>query len=371
MLTSYLSCDRDKKVNHEVHETQNQIVVEEKANVINSTAKPQEYIVQEKPAVTDDKKVTEDLNYWMSNNKAKRSLQLYEELFKEYYAIQNPPQSECKHDNFILMKAVGGETGFGVFIHVLASKAMRAFSHGKGVLISEFIFSSNGWHSIFLPVSTCQFLLDSEGSFANVDNYGFEFPEKYYNALKEMDHELPLLWLHGFFVSYFFRPVPAIKKQLEELKEKLKWEHPVVGIHVRRTDKVGHEAKYHSVEEYMSRVKAYFLLHYTHLQPEKRTVLFISDDQGVIGEARGRFGKESQSSDKYNIIDSGNSRIAGRDPASRRNHESTVGIVLDILLLAESNFVVGTFSSQVSRLAYELMQVKNFFWSFICNYINV
>jgi len=146
----------------------------------------------------------------------------------------------------------------------------------------------------------------------------------------------------------------------EETKKKIRFAHPVVGIHVRRTDKVGHEARHHEVHEYMSRARAYYLLHYTHLKPEKRRVLFISDDSAVIQEANSLFGLNQNVSEKYDIIDSGNYKTAGVTASARRNLQSTIGIVIDILLLSETNFVVGTFSSQISRIAYELQQIHSF-----------
>lgn len=45
------------------------------------------------------------------------------------------------------------------------------------------------------------------------------------------------------------------------LKEKVKnyqFESPVVGVHVRRTDKVGSEAEFHSLDEYMDHVDLWF-----------------------------------------------------------------------------------------------------------------
>jgi len=68
----------------------------------------------------------------------------------------------------------------------------------------------------------------------------------------------------------------------------------------------------------------------------------------------------SSESDKYDIIDSGNWKTAGNLPVARRNFASTAGVVLDVLLLSETNFVIGTFSSQISRLSYELLQLNTF-----------
>lgn len=45
--------------------------------------------------------------------------------------------------------------------------------------------------------------------------------------------------------------------------------------------------------------------------------------------------------------------------ASRYSDESLRGIVLDIILLARSDHLVCTFSSQVCRVAYEIMQTMH------------
>ena len=41
---------------------------------------------------------------------------------------------------------------------------------------------------------------------------------------------------------------------LEDMEKSLGFTKPIVGIHVRRTDKVGTEAAFHPVEEYMKYV---------------------------------------------------------------------------------------------------------------------
>lgn len=43
---------------------------------------------------------------------------------------------------------------------------------------------------------------------------------------------------------------------------------------------------------------------------------------------------------------------------TRWSQQGLAGIVNDLLLLSSTNFLVGTFSSHVSRLAYELAQVR-------------
>ena len=61
----------------------------------------------------------------------------------------------------------------------------------------------------------------------------------------------------------------------------MKFESPVVGIHVRRTDKVGTEAAFHPVEEYMKHVEEWFEKHELNHEPGPRRVFVASDDPKV------------------------------------------------------------------------------------------
>lgn len=45
---------------------------------------------------------------------------------------------------------------------------------------------------------------------------------------------------------------------LKATEETQKFQHPMVGIHIRRTDKVGTEAAFHGVPEYMKYVEEYY-----------------------------------------------------------------------------------------------------------------
>lgn len=61
-------------------------------------------------------------------------------------------------------------------------------------------------------------------------------------------------------------------------------------IHVRRTDKVGTEAAFHGVEEYMRHVDNWFSLQERIPgQIDKRRVYLASDDPNVLPEARQKF----------------------------------------------------------------------------------
>jgi glycoprotein 6-alpha-L-fucosyltransferase len=76
---------------------------------------------------------------------------------------------------------------------------------------------------------------------------------------------------------------------LDKTVSSMKFEGPVVGIHVRRTDKVGTEAAFHPVEEYMKYVEEWYDKYELNHEPGPRRVFVASDDpkvskRGVTGD---------------------------------------------------------------------------------------
>uniref|UniRef100_A0A0L8FPF9 GT23 domain-containing protein n=2 Tax=Octopus bimaculoides TaxID=37653 RepID=A0A0L8FPF9_OCTBM len=100
-------------------------------------------------------------------------------------------------------------------------------------------------------------------------------------------HGDPAVWWIGQFVRYLVRPQPALEKDINDTKKRLGFQNPIVGVHVRRTDKVGTEAAYHSLEEYMAHVEDY----YRQLEMSKghsietKKVYLASDDPNVLADA--------------------------------------------------------------------------------------
>jgi hypothetical protein len=66
----------------------------------------------------------------------------------------------------------------------------------------------------------------------------------------EKFHDDPRLWYYSQFAYYTFRLTEKWEKYYDEKKTELGWARPIVGIHIRRTDKIGTEAKFHSVRSY-------------------------------------------------------------------------------------------------------------------------
>ncbi len=120
---------------------------------------------------------------------------------------------------------------------------------------------------------------------------------------------------------------------------------------MRRTDKIGTEASFHSLDEYMRGVKEFYdMYQMAKNEPVKRRVYLATDDPSVIEEAKTNY-------PIYEFIyDESHSKLAALD--FRYSTESAEAVISDLHFLAHSDFLVCTFSSRICRLAYELMQTR-------------
>ena len=76
-------------------------------------------------------------------------------------------------------------------------------------------------------------------------------------------HGDPIVWWVSQFLKYLLRPQPETSHMLAEAEKELGFSKPIVGIHVRRTDKVGTEAAFHSVDVWNLLVPVNFCASYT------------------------------------------------------------------------------------------------------------
>lgn len=59
-------------------------------------------------------------------------------------------------------------------------------------------------------------------------------------------------------------------------------------VHVRRTDKVGTEAAFHPIEEYMVHVEERFELLARRMRVDKKRVYLATDDPSLLQEAKSK-----------------------------------------------------------------------------------
>ncbi|XP_034945504.1 alpha-(1,6)-fucosyltransferase isoform X2 [Chelonus insularis] len=294
----------------------------------------------------------------------KEAKELSELVQKRFWHLQNP--SDCNSAQKLLCNLNKG-CGFGCQIHHLTYCFLVAYGTQRTLILKSkgWRYQKDGWESVFKPLSeTC--LSPSGVSHSNwpgdpskqvvslpiVDNVypkpQFQPPGVPADLAPRIQklHGHPIVWWVGQVLKFLMRPQDNMNRVINYSKEKLGFEKPIVGVHVRRTDKVGTEAAFHDIDEYMVKVNQYY--DQLETEPPVRRVFIASDDPKVILAARKRYSR-------YEII--GDPAVAETASVSKRYSDSSLhGIIVDIVLLSLSDHLVCTFSSQVCRVAYELMQ---------------
>ena len=78
-------------------------------------------------------------------------------------------------------------------------------------------------------------------------------------------HGNPIVWWVSEFLRYMLRPQSKTEELLKAAENGRDPTVPMVGMHVRRTDKVGTEAAFHGVDEYMKYVSIRQYLYFIQL----------------------------------------------------------------------------------------------------------
>ena len=168
----------------------------------------------------------------------------------------------------------------------------------------------------------------------------------------------PFIWLMGQVVKYLLRPSDRMSDYISELKVRINFKHPIVGIHVRRTDKIGTEAQFHSIDEYMYFVDDFY--NRLDLERERNSIkgkserrVYLATDEPDVWRT------EIMPYKQKGYIFAGDSKLSqSANPSQRSSFDSLHAIVVDLMLLSQTDHIVCTFSSQVCRRAFELMQTR-------------
>ncbi|CAH1803122.1 unnamed protein product [Owenia fusiformis] len=151
-------------------------------------------------------------------------------------------------------------------------------------------------------------------------------------------HKQPELWVVSQLVKYLYELNSNFKKRLQKTKEWIGYKHPIVGVHIRRGDKI-REAPPVPTHTYMEHVARYY--EHTPNAEHESLVYLASDDANVYNET----------TNEYKAY-----RFVYIDPSTTGRKLDRA--VADLFLLADSDFFVGTFSSSFGRLIHELRQQK-------------
>ena len=81
------------------------------------------------------------------------------------------------------------------------------------------------------------------------DFYPLKIPKQISTELQTLSDEPYILFI-GNVYRYLTRIKEKIQKRIDEFKKQIKFNYPIVGLHIRRTDKIL-GAQYHNIDEYM------------------------------------------------------------------------------------------------------------------------
>ncbi|XP_058790161.1 alpha-(1,6)-fucosyltransferase isoform X2 [Phymastichus coffea] len=297
----------------------------------------------------------------------KEAINLSNLVQQRFRYLQNP--LDC-HSSKKLVCNINKGCGFGCQVHHLVYCFIVAYGTERTLILKSkgWRYQKEGWESVFKPLSdTCIFANgdtqinwpgDSSKQVISLPIVDNVYPKPIYqppsipaDIAKRLTkiHGYPLVWWVGQVLKYTMRPNENTRLLLKNKKKAMNFSNPIVGVHIRRTDKVGTEAAFHDIDEYMLKVEQYY--DSLKVKPNKKKIFLASDDPKVILAVKRRYSE-------YEII--ADIDIAQTASVSQRySNLSLKGIIIDIHFLSLCDFLVCTFSSQVCRVAYELMQTHH------------
>ncbi|XP_054709402.1 alpha-(1,6)-fucosyltransferase-like [Uloborus diversus] len=256
--------------------------------------------------------------------------------------LQNP--KDCSKAP-VLICNLTNPYGFASGVHDVLWCFVKAYKEQRRLVLitAHWHYAPGGWTTLFQPLSdTCSdeniTAPDKNSQWPGDNNNRARWllrtlPKDLGPRILRL-HENPLAWWYGQFLKYLMRPNHQLNNALNRVFQDLNFTKGVLGIHVRRTDKVGTEAIEHHLVEYMKHVEEHF--QGTELLSEQsveRRVYIATDDPRVIQECSAEVASKLE---------------------TRYSNSSLWSLVIDILALSKSDFIVCTLSSGICRLAYEL-----------------
>lgn len=347
---------------------------------LNSTQK--DFVYEIRQSILHDLSLVKERDeVWRSNQR--RDLQL--KVQSVITRLQNPVSCESAPK---LVCSLNKGCGFGCQIHHLVYCFVVALAENRTLILNAKNWryadreqkrsKTAGWNAVFQPLSqncleegtgkrsswlkgheSAQILelpiIDSMRP--RPDFLPLAIPAQIATQLQHV-HGSPIAWFLGQITRHCMRLSEDMEQFIADGKYKVNFRTPIVGIHVRRTDKVGSEAAFHSLSEYMLLVQTYYQdLEAENLRTGKKDVVeklvyLATDDPGI-------WTKEVPAWEQKGFAFLGDAEVANSAGiGTRYGIDSLRNVILDIWLLSQCDHLVCTFSSQVCRVAYELMQTR-------------
>ncbi|CAH8536087.1 unnamed protein product [Schistosoma rodhaini] len=315
---------------------------------------------------------------------------LAQRLQKKIQEQQNP--SDCKMAKYVTFD-ITNMCGFGCLMHQIMFCLQLAFENERVLVVKNYrsrdIFHE--WlHQNTLPLSEKCSHEDTNGRSDNIEcpyNINDLVAHNWLPHVLPIDmneellrlHEAPYVWFAGQLAAYILRPKPKFSELINATLKSFKASgDPVVGVHIRRTDKIILEAKFHNLSEYMKQVDKFFdRQNANHLVMLKRHDLNGEKLGSISEESIGRKNALRAKRSVYLATDDPNvftqfsynhpnhilygspGRSHSADMEFRMTYNSMNNAIVDVIALSMTDFLVCTFSSNICRLAYELMQTRH------------
>ncbi|XP_078481468.1 alpha-(1,6)-fucosyltransferase-like isoform X2 [Ciona intestinalis] len=292
----------------------------------------------------------------------------------ELWRLQNP--LKCNQTAPQLFTKLSG-CGLGCEVHNIFTKFLVALGQERTLFYDskKISYTMNGFETGFLPPSeNCQKrrltekwkqLIDDEISQNEScvyikDSYDYKsiykpqaVPSNLLPVIEKF-HSHPFLWFAGQVVWYITRPNIMMKNRLTIMEEKVNFELPVVGIHVRRSDKLNSEGEgtlfFQPLSAYMKpAIDWYDRYEMRQIDVKVKKRIYLATDDQTVWE-------ETKSFPEFEFFGNKSFAVRSNKIKHRRSTEGFFEVITDVNMLAKCNYIVGTLSSELSRLAYELMQ---------------
>ncbi len=154
----------------------------------------------------------------------------------------------------------------------------------------------------------------------------------------------PPVWFLGQFVRFILRPNNKFLQDLDRMPN-----GGYAAIHVRRTDKIK-ENPYIDTQEYLDVVQEYFDIQDAKnlvRNQSKKTLFVASDEPDVIEEIQ-------TLAPHLRVLSNATFAMTAEYHDNRYEDDSIAALISDVHMLARSDVLACTMSSNICRLAYEL-----------------
>ncbi|XP_047493289.1 alpha-(1,6)-fucosyltransferase-like isoform X2 [Penaeus chinensis] len=281
--------------------------------------------------------------------------------------LQNP--SDCATAKKIYCDFKNVRRGIGSHMHHLSCCFLASYGTQRTLILDTDNYNGNprGLTTLFLPLSdTCTGYNSSQivPWPGEEDSLLVQFPEwdqpdprpsylpwsipKDFSKRLMRLHGDPYAWWLGQIFNYTMRMNKEFREYFANLTRDVGYESPIVGVHVRRTDKLGTEAMYLHLETYMERVKLFYQELALKQTVTEQRVFLTTDDWRVIEEFKEKY-------PEYRLVYN-QASIQSASPSERTKGPNLRFLMADVLFLSQSDYLVCGMTSNVCRLAYELMQ---------------